>query len=535
MEEYDIILRGGTIIDGSGSEPFRGDLAIKNDLIAAIGSLNNQHGTVELDVSGLYVAPGFINMLSQADDCLLVDGRSQSDVRQGVTLEVMGEGVSMGPFTESMKKERLSEQGDIKYDITWTKLSEYLALLVNQGVSTNIASFVGASTIRQNILGRENRAPTKEELSKMCQLVEQAMLEGAVGVSSALIYSPGLYATTEELTALCQVAATHNGMYACHLRSEGSAFLESLQEIITIATKTGISAEVYHLKAAGKENWSKMDTALEHIENARAKGLSITANMYTYTAAQTGLDAAMPPWVQEGGLKCWIERLRQAPVRERLEKEMRLGGTDWENGMRMATPEGMLLVGFKNANLKPFAGKSLAEIAALRGQSPELTAMDLVIEDESRIETVYFWMNEDNLRKQLLKPWVSIGSDGGSMSAEGVFLKSSTHPRAYGNVARFLSKYVRDQGLMPLPEAIRRLSKLPAQNMRLSGRGSLTKGYFADIVVFDYAKIEERATFEKPHQYASGFIHVFVNGKPVIKNEEHLGTKPGRVALRQTT
>lgn len=533
MKEFDIILRGGTIFDGSGSESFTGDVAIHKQKIAAVGNLLKQRAHHEVDVSGLCVAPGFINMLSQADDSLIVDGRSQSDIMQGITLEVMGEGSSMGPLTEAMKKERKAEQGDLKYDITWTKLSEYLDFLVERGVSTNVASFVGASTVRQNFLGRQNRAPNKDELKGMCRLVEEAMQEGAIGISSALIYSPGLYASTDELTALCKVAAQYDGLYASHLRSEGATFLEALDEFLTIAKESGIRAEVHHLKAAGQSNWSKMDTVLERIENARAQGLAITANMYAYTAAQTGLDAAMPPWVQEGGLRNWIERLKQPSVREHLEQEMRQPTNTWENGMHMAQAEGMLLVGFKNEKLKPLAGKSLAEIALMRGQSAELTAMDMVIEDESRVETVYFWMSEDNLRRQLTKPWVSLGSDGSSLSAEGIFLLSSTHPRAYGNVARFLGKYVRDEKLLPLKEAIRRLTSLPATNMRLSCRGRLEPGYFADVVVFDFDGIKDKATFEHPHQYASGCVHVFVNGQQVLKNGLHTGNKPGMVIRPQ--
>ncbi|MBY0360154.1 MAG: D-aminoacylase [Candidatus Obscuribacterales bacterium] len=529
MAEYDLVLRGGTIYDGTGKASYVSDLAIKDDKIVAIEKTSKGSAKEELDASGLCIAPGFINMLSQAEDTLMADGSSQSDIRQGVTLEIMGEGNSMGPFTKAMKDERMAEHGDIKYDITWDTLRGFLDTLVNRGVSTNVASFVGASTARQNFLGREERKPTADELQKMCKLVEHAMSEGAIGVSSALIYSPGLYAQTDELIALAQAAAKYKGMYTSHLRSEGSTFIEALDEFIEITDKAKIRSEVYHLKAAGQANWHKMDLALERIEAARKRGLEITADMYMYTAAQTGLDAAMPPWVQQGGLQQWRKRLQNPEMRTRLETEMRQQTDTWENGLQMAGAEGTILVGFKNEKLKPLAGKSLAELAKMRGISPEIAAMDLIVEDDSRIETVYFWMSEDNLRKQIIKPWVSVGSDGSSMSASGIFMQSSTHPRAYGNVARFLSKYVRQEKLITLEEAVRRLTHLPASNMRLESRGKLQPGYFADLALFDFAKVEDNATFEKPHQYASGFVHVLVNGVPVIKDSDHTGNKPGRV------
>ena len=529
-DAYDLIIRNGTIYDGSGAQPYTGDVAITGDKIAAIGRLTNATARMELDAKDLAVAPGFINMLSWATESLIHDGRSQGDIRQGVTLEIMGEGESMGPLNEKMKRETREAQGDIKYDITWTTLGEYLDYLVQRGVSCNVASFIGAATPRIHELGHANRAPTKDELERMKYLVRQAMREGALGVASSLIYAPGFYAQTDELIDLCKAAAEYDGMYISHLRSEGNTFLEAIDELLHISREARIPAQIYHLKAAGKANWHKMDAAIEKIKAAQRSGLKITADMYTYTAGATGLDAAMPPWVQEGGYKAWAERLRDPAIRARVLQEMVTPTDKWESLYLMAgSPDKVLLVGFKNDKLKPLTGKSLAEVAKLRGKSPEETAIDLVIEDGSRVDTVYFLMSEDNVRKQLKLPWVSFNSDSASLAPEGVFLKSNPHPRAYGNFARLLGKYVRDEKIIPLEEAIRRLTSFPAETLKLDRRGALKPGHFADVVIFDPAKIQDHATFEKPHQYSTGVRDVFVNGVQVLKDGEHTGAKPGQV------
>ena len=529
METFDIVIHNGTLYDGSGATPFVGDVAINRDAIAGVGSLKNAHGRTDIDAAGLAVAPGLINMLSWATDSLIQDGRSQGDIRQGVTLEVMGEGESMGPLNDRMKKDMVEQQGDIKYAVEWTTLGEYLEYLVERGVSTNVASFVGAATVRIHALGYENRAPTPDELEQMRGLVGQAMQEGALGLASALIYAPACYAQTDELIALARVAAEYGGLYISHIRNEGNAILESLDELLTIAHQAGIAAEIYHLKLSGRSNWDKLDSVIEKIEAARAQGLRITADMYNYAASSTGLDAAMPGWVQEGGLPAWIERLKDPAIRERVKQEMSTPGDGWENTYHAAgAPDNVLLVGFKNDALKPLTGKTLAQVAAMRGQSPEDTVIDLVIQDNSRVDVVYFTMSEDNVRRQIALPWMSFGSDGGSMATEGVFLKSSTHPRAYGNFARLLGKYVREEKIIPLQEAIRRLTSLPARNLKLDRRGSLAPGYFADVVVFDPARIKDHATFDQPHQYSTGVAHVFVNGVQVLKDGEHTGAKPGR-------
>jgi N-acyl-D-amino-acid deacylase len=475
------------------------------------------------------VSPGFINMLSWATETLLVDGRAQSDIRQGVTLEVMGEGGSMGPLNDAMKKETVEQQADIKYPVTWTTLGEYLDQLVARGIAPNVASFVGATTVRIHEVGYADRPPTPEELARMRKLVDQAMEEGALGVGSSLIYAPAFYAKTDELVALCEEAAKYGGMYISHMRSEGNRLLEAIDELIEISRRAKLPAEIYHLKAAGQPNWGKLDAAIKKVEDARASGLKITADMYTYTAGATGLDASMPPWVQEGGLEAWIGRLKDPAIRERVKKEMATPTDAWENFFVAAGPEKILLVAFKNDKLKPLTGKSLAEIARMRGKSPEETAMDLVIEDDSRVGTVYFLMSEDNVRRQVALPWLSFGSDAEAPSAEGVFLKSNPHPRTYGNFARVLGKYVRDEKVIPLEEAIRKLTSLPAANLKIRERGFLKPGYFADLVVFDPARIQDHATFDKPHQYATGVKHVFVNGVQVLKDGEPTGAAAGRV------
>jgi N-acyl-D-amino-acid deacylase len=527
---HDIIICNGTIYDGSGSEPFIGDVAIDGDSVAAVGPAAGARGRSEIDASGLAVAPGFINMLSWASTSLIQDGRSQSDIRQGVTLEVMGEGWSPGPLNDEMKQESLRQQGDIKYDIEWTTLGEYLDYLARRGVSTNVASFVGAATVRIHTIGYEDRAPTPQELEAMRALVRRAMEEGAMGVASALIYVPACFASTAELVALARAAAEYGGMYISHMRSEGNRLLEAVDEVLTIAREAGIVAEIYHLKAIGRDNWGKMGAVIDKVEAARTSGLRVTADMYTYTAGSTGLDAAMPPWVQEGGLQAWVARLQDPTVRDRVRKEIATPTGDWENLYIMAgSPENVLFVDFKNPALRPLAGKTLAEVAAIRGTSLEDTIMDLVVEDGSRVGTVYFMMSEDNVRKQMALPWVSFGSDAGSQAPEGVFLKTSTHPRTYGTFARLLGKYVRDEGIIPLEEAIRRLTSLPAGNLKLQRRGRLQPGYYADVAIFDPATIQDHATFANPQQYATGMAHVLVNGVQVLKDGDHTGATPGRV------
>jgi N-acyl-D-amino-acid deacylase len=527
-----LVVRNGTVYDGNGGPGVNADVAVRNDRIVAVGKVTGS-ATREIDASGLAVAPGFINMLSWANESLLEDGRSQSDIRQGVTLEVMGEGWTMGPLNDAMKEEAARLSGDIKYDITWTTLSEYLQTLEDRGISTNVASFVGATTVRIHVLGYENRAATEQELAEMQALVAAAMEEGALGVGSSLIYAPAFYSSTEELIALCRVAARYGGRYISHIRSEGATFLEAVDELITIAREAGIGAEIYHLKAAGRDNWDKLETVFERIESARAEGLDITADMYTYTAGATGLDAAMPPWVQEGGHDAWVKRLRDPEIRARVIAEIGRPDDGWENLYHAAGgADGLLLLGFRSDALKPLTGMTLAEVARQRGKSPEETIVDLVIEDDSRVGTAYFIMSEENLAKKIAQPWMAFGSDAESLAPEGVFLKSNPHPRAYGNFARLLGKYVRDEQVIALPEAIRRLTALPADNLGLTERGRLQVGHFADIAVFDPATIRDHATYADPHQYATGVQHVIVNGVPVLMDGEHTGATPGR-AIRK--
>src|SRR3954467_14032239 len=510
---YDVVIRGGTVYDGLGGKPFVGDVGIIGDRVRLTGNFGALNAKQVIDARGMAVAPGFINMLSHVEESLIQDGRSQSDIRQGVTLEVMGEGDSMGPLTDSMRKEMIEQEGDIKYDVPWTTLGEYLDYLVKRGISPNVASFVGAATLRVHEIGYADRPPTPEELARMQSLARQGMEEGAMGIGSALIYAPGFYAKTDELIALSKAIAPFGGMYISHMRSEGNRLLEAIDELITISREGGVPAEIYHFKQAGRPNWVKIDSAIARVERARASGMRITADMYTYTAGATGLDASMPPWVQEGGYKEWAKRLQDPAIRERVAREMRTPTDAWENFfVAVGSPEKILLVGFKNPALKPLTGKTLGEVARMRGKSPEETAMDLVIEDESRVGTIYFLMNEDNVKRQVGLPWVSFGSDADSEAPEGVFLKSSNHPRAYGNFARVLGHYVRDENAAALPDALRRLSSLPATNLGIRQRGSLKAGYYGDVVVFDPAKIADHATFEKPQQLSTGVDEVFVNG-----------------------
>jgi N-acyl-D-amino-acid deacylase len=528
-EDFDVIIRGGTVYDGTGAEPKQADVAIRGDRIAGVGDFKSARAKNIIDAKGLAVAPGFINMLSWSTQSLIQDGRSQSEIRQGVTTEIMGEGESMGPVNDRVRQHMLQTEADIKYDIKWNTLSEYLQYLEKRGISCNVASFLGATTIREYVIGFENKDPTPKQLDQMRDLVRQEMEAGALGIGTSLIYPPAFYAKTQELIELCKVAAKYQGKYISHMRSEGNRLLDAVDELIRISREAGIPAEVYHIKAAGKQNWGRLDDLLSRIEAAQKEGLKITADMYTYTAAGTGLDACLPPWTEDGGYPALFKRLRDPATREKIAAEVSKDSDEWENlYIGAGSPDKILLFGFKSHKLKPLTGKSLAEVAKMRGKDPITTIMDLIAEDESRIDTIYFLMSEENVKKELAKPWISFGSDEASQAPEGVFLKSNPHPRAYGNFARVLGKYVRDEKLIPMKEAVRRLSGLPATNLGLDHRGFLKEGMFADVVVFDPATISDRATFEKSHQYAVGMKHVFVNGMQVIKGGNHTGAKPGR-------
>ena len=527
--DFDVIIKGGTVYDGTGAEPKHVDVAIRGDRIVGVGDFKTAKAKTIIDANGLAVAPGFINMLSWSTESLIQDGRSQSEIRQGVTTEIMGEGESMGPVNDRVREHKIRQQTDIKYGITWNTLAEYLQYLEKRGVSCNVASFIGATTIREYVIGFEDKPPTSEQLEQMRQLVRKEMEAGALGIGTSLIYPPAFYAKTEELIELCKVAAQYQGKYISHMRSEGNRLLEALDELIRISREAGIPAEVYHIKAAGKQNWRKLDDLLSRIEAAQKEGLKITADMYTYTAAGTGLDACLPPWTEDGGYPALFNRLRDPATREKIAAQVSKDSDEWENlYIGAGSPERIWLFGFKSDKLKPLTGKSLAEVAKMRGKDPITTIMDLISEDQSRIESIYFLMSEENVKKELAKPWISFGSDEASQAPEGVFLKSNPHPRAYGNFARLLGKYVRDEKVIPMSEAVRRLSGLPATNLGLDHRGFVKEGMLADVVVFDLATISDRATFEKPHQYAVGVKHVFVNGVQVIKDGEHTGAKPGR-------
>jgi len=527
---YDAILRGGTIYDGSGGQPYVGDVAFDGDVIAALGDIGAATAPTDIDVQGLAVAPGFVNMMSWANESLIEDGRSQSDIRQGVTLEIMGEGESMGPLNDAMKAEMIQLQTDISYDIEWTTLAEYLEHLERRGISPNVASFIGTANPRWYVIGHEDREPTPEELDQMRALVRQAMEDGALGVASSLMYPPGSFAKTDELIALSEVAAEYDGMYISHMRDEGANMLEAVEELLTIARDAKIRAEIYHFKSSGQSNWPLFDEAVAMVERARADGLQITADVYTYPAGATGLNASIPPWVQEGGFEASIGRMKDPALRERIAREMLEESDEWENlYLGAGAPDKILLVGFKTDTLKPLTGKTLAEVAEMRGTDPRYTAMDLIIEDGSRVGTVYFTQSEDVVRKATALPWVSFNTDAASVAPEGVFLERSPHPRAYGSFARVLGKYVRDEQLIPMEEAIRKLAALPSLNLRIDRRGQLKEGFFADVVVFDPETIQDHATFVEPHQYSTGMLHVFVNGEQVIKDGEHTGATPGRV------
>jgi N-acyl-D-amino-acid deacylase len=526
---FDVVVRGGTVYDGSGGAPRVADIGIRGDQIAHIGDLSSAQAARVVDATGLAVAPGFINMLSWSTESLIIDGKSQSEVRQGVTTQIFGEGMSMGPLNEALRKRLESQQVDFHYELEWTTLAEYLLWLEQRGIAQNVASFVGATTVRANVLGFENRAPSPEELEAMRELVRAEMAAGALGLGSSLIYAPANYASTEELIELSKVAAEYDGMYISHMRSEGGALLEAVDELIRISREAGLPAEIYHLKAGGQANWPMMDEVIAKVEAARAEGLRITADMYTYPAGSTSLAACIPPWAHAGSNEEMLARLRDPQTRMRIAEEIRRPGESWENLYHLAgTADGILLVGFGPESMRAMIGQRLGEVARSRGEDPVETLLDLVQEAEGAVDAVYFMMSEENIVEQMRLPWVSFGSDAASMAPEGVFLKSSTHPRAYGNFARLLGKYVRDEKVIPLEEAIRRLTSLPAENLGLDRRGKLEPGRFADVVVFDPATVADRATFENPQQFAVGVHHVLVNGVPVLLDGEHTGATPGR-------
>ena len=527
--DYDLILRGGIVYDGTGAAPVTADVAVEGDRIAAIGDLKGKSADTVIDAEGRAVTPGFINMLSWANVSLLHDPRAMSDVTQGVTLEVMGEGWSMGPWNAEMKAVETKQQDDIKYDIAWTSLGDYLTHLETRGISPNVASFVGAATVRIHEVGRDNKKATPAQLAAMQDLVRQAMHEGAMGVGSSLIYAPGNFADTDELVALTAAAREFGGGYISHLRSESTHYEKAVDELLEIGRRTGAPVQMYHMKPGGKANWPKSAPMLARLTKARADGIDVTANIYPYLAGATGLYATMPLWVQEGGHDAWVARLKDSEIRKKVIAEMRAEPEGWENLMRDAGgPEKVLLLDFKNDRLKPLTGKTLAAVAKDRGTSPEDTIIDLIIEDDSRVGAAFFHMSEENVRRNIAWPWTMVGSDAGAPAAEGVFLKSNPHPRAYGTFTRFLGRYVRDEKVITLPDAIRRLTALPAAQLKLKDRGQLKVGYFADIVVFDPATIGDKATFDAPHQYSVGVRDVLVNGVPVLRAGRHTGAKPGR-------
>ena len=528
QQQFDVIIRGGTVYDGTGRAPVKADVGIRGDRIAAVGNLSRANAPTIVDAKGRAVAPGFINMLSHSETSWFVDSRSMSELLQGVTTQIFGEG-SMGPLSDEMKKRRRDSQGDLRYGVDWTTLAEYLNVLEKHGISQNVASFIGAATIREHVIGLENKPPTPAQLDQMRELVRREMEAGALGITTALIYPPAFFAKTEELIELCKVAAKYKGKYTAHMRSEGSQLIEAVQETIRISREAGLPVHIYHLKASGEINWPKMDQVIKMIADARKRGVKITADMYMYPAGGTGLDASLPPWVFDGGREAAYKRLQDPATRQKIAEAVRTPTNDWENLYSLAgSPDRLVLASFRNDSLKPLTGKTLGEVAKMRGKDPIETIMDLLLEDRSRVGTIYFLMSEDNIKKQLRQPWVSFGSDAASIATEGVFLRSAAHPRAYGNFARLLGKYVRDEKVISLTEAVRRLTSLPAANLGLKDRGLLKSGMFADVVIFDPQTIADRATFENPHQYSVGVRDVFVNGQHVLKNGEHTGAKPGR-------
>jgi N-acyl-D-amino-acid deacylase len=527
--EFDVIIKGGTVYDGSGGRPYKADVGIKGDVVKKVGDLSKSRAVLTVDATGMAVSPGFINMLSWSVESLIVDPRSMGELKEGITTQIFGEGESMGPLNDRMKKQALDAQGDLKFPIEWTTLAEYLRYLEKKGVSQNVASFVGATTIREYVIGDDDKQPTPAQMQQMRELVRREMEDGALGIGTSLIYPPAFYAKTDELIEMCKVAAKYKGKYISHMRSEGNQLIEAVSELLRISREAKIPAEIYHLKAAGKDNWPKMDKVLAMVEEARKNGMKITADMYTYPAGSTGLDASLPPWAEDGGYPALFKRIQDPETRKRILAEIRTPTDKWENlYLAAGSPDKILLVGFKNEKLKLLTGKTLGEVAKMRGTDPENTILDLILEDQSRVGTVYFLMSEDNIKKQIKYPWVSFGSDAASMAPEGVFLRSSTHPRAYGNFARLLGKYVREEKVISLEEAVRRLSGLPATNLGLDRRGFLKPGYFADVVIFDPGTIADKATFEKPHQYSVGVKDVFVNGVRELKDGEYSGKFSGR-------
>ena len=525
--DYDVLIRQGTVYDGTGMPGYVADIGIRSDRVSAIGKLAESTADLEIDASGLAVTPGFFNMLSHAHLSLLKDGRAKSDVLQGVTFEVLSE-ISFSPVTKATAEFWANALHENDVEISWSQLGEYLETVESSGVAPNFGTFVSAATVRMNVLGMDDIDPTPEQLEEMKAQVDQAMQDGALGLTSALIYAPGTYAETEELIELAKIAASHGGIYTAHIRSEGNQFIEAIDETLRIGREANLPVKIHHLKAGGQPNWHKMDIAIEKIEALRREGIPVTADMYTYVAGATGLDASMPTWVQAGGYEKWAERLQDPDIRARVKAEMAINAQDWENLGYFAGPEGMMFIGFKNEELKKYMGKTLTEVAAERGQDPLDTIIDLVIEDGSRVGTVYFLMSEENLRKQIRQPWVMFGSDAGAPAAEGDTLEDSVHPRTYGNVARLLGKYVRDEQVIPMEEAIRRLTLLPAQTLNIRERGRLAPGYFADIAIFDAELIRDNATFDDPHHYSTGIRHVLVNGVSVVSDGEHTGATPGR-------
>lgn len=528
-KKYDTIIRNGMIYDGNGAAPFKGDIAIKNDTIAFIGDLTHESAKNEVDAKGMAVSPGFINMLSWSPVSLIADGKSQGEIREGVTLEVFGEGESMGPLNAKMKKEMQDDQPLFQYKVDWNTLGEYMQSMEKRGISCNIASYVGATTIRTNVIGEDNRDPTPAELNRMKDLVKQAMEEGALGVGTSLIYPPAFFAKTNELIELCKAAAPYGGGYISHMRSEGNKLNEAVEELITIAKEAQVHGEIYHLKAAGIDNWSKMDSVIKRVERAKKEGIDIAANMYTYTAGATGMTASLPPSLQDGGFgKLW-QRLHDPAIRAEMKKAMKTNATDWENLYYGAgSADKVLLLGFRRDSLFKYTGKSLGEVAKIRNTTPEDAAIDLIIQDSSRVEVAYFLMSEENVKKQLVLPWVSFGSDAASMATEGNFLKQSSHPRAYGNFTRVIGHYSRDKKLISLEKAIQKLAKVAATSLHIRKRGELKTGNYADILVFNPNTVNDKATYEKPHQYSTGMLHVWVNGIQVLKEGEHTNAKPGR-------
>lgn len=511
--EYDLIIRNATLYNGSGEQPFTGDVAIQADTIAEVATLIKAKGKKEIEAKGLSLAPGFINMLSWADGSLLKDGRSMSDIKQGVTLEVFGEGWSPGPRRKKDEKDSL-----------WTTLGEYFETLERKGVSTNFASFVGATTVRDYVLGFENRKPNATELEQMKRLVGTAMEEGAMGLGSSLIYAPADYASTEELIELCKVVSHHGGMYITHMRSESDKIFNALHEVFTIAQQAQVPAEIYHLKITNTWNWNKIDTVLLKIDSANRAGLKITANMYTYNASGTSLTARLPTWVQEGGAPTMRKRLRNPSIRKKVLNDLELGIPN-----RNSDPKDVMLIGFRKDSLNAlYKGKRLSEVALVHNKSANETMLDLIVADKSGIAAIFFLISEENVKRMLALPYVSICSDAASIASEEPFIQDATHPRAYGSFARLLGKYVREEKLMTLEEAIRRMTALPAENLKLKNRGRIASGFFADVVVFDPAAIRDRATFDQPHQYAEGMLHVFVNGTQVLDSGKHTGAMPGR-------